>query len=135
MLWVFWNCFGNKWADTTFWYLITIYHSLPMIYAIKLAMSNYKFRCAKINTMHTLFGLKILFLFRPDEFMLILVCTKWTLSFGCFEIVSAINGLIRLFDTSSPFITPGKLAMSNYKFHCAKKIQRTCFDQMSLSSS
>ena len=73
----------------------------------------------------------ILFLFRPDEFELILVCTKWTSSFGCFEIVSAINGLIRLFDTSSPFITPGQWFMpSNWQwvvinFVALKKIQHT----------
>ena len=73
----------------------------------------------------------ILFLFWPDEFELILVCTKWTSSFGCFEIVSAINGLIRLFDTSSPFITPGQWFMpSNWQwvvinFVALKKIQRT----------
>ena len=69
--------------------------------------------------------------FWPDEFELILVCTKWTSSFGCFEIVSAINGLIRLFDTSSPFITPGQWFMpSNWQwvvinFVALKKIQRT----------
>ena len=75
----------------------------------------------------------ILFLFWPDEFELILVCTKWTSSFGCFEIVSAINGLIRLFDTSSPFITPGQWFMpSNWQwvvinFVALKKIQHTLF--------
>ena len=59
----------------------------------------------------------ILFLLWPDEFELLLVCTKWTSSFGCFEIVSAINGLIRLFDTSSPFITPGQWFMpSNWQW-------------------
>ena len=70
-------------------------------------------------------------MFWPYEFMLILVCTKWTSSFECFEIVSAINGLIRLFDTSSPFITPGQWFMpSNWQwvvinFVALKKIQRT----------
>ena len=70
-------------------------------------------------------------MFWPDEFELILMCTKWTSSFGCFEIVSAINGLIRLFDTSSPFITPGQWFMpSNWQwvvinFVALKKIQHT----------
>ena len=61
--------------------------------------------------------LKFWYFYDISSIELNLMWNKWTWSYGCFEIVSAINGLIRLFDTSSPFITPGQWFMpSNWQW-------------------